>query len=116
MNTRCRHGLPRFYVGKKCRDDSVEDKWRSVLALFASLLGSRVSTRFGLKVSGWEISGADRSRGDWRELMGGREMIKETLCCVVKGKGSLMGKRGEVMHVPRLLMDGNVPRYLRFMI
>lgn len=39
MNTWCRHGLPRFYLGKKCRDDNVEDKWRSVLALFASLLG-----------------------------------------------------------------------------
>lgn len=47
--------------------------------------------------------------------MGGREMIKETLC-VVKGKGSLMEKRGEVMHVPWVLMDGNVPCYLRFMI
>lgn len=37
--------------------------------------------------------------------MGGREMIKETLC-VVKGKGGLMGKRGEVMHVPRIRVNG----------
>lgn len=67
---------------------------------------SRVSTRFGLKVSGWEISGADRSqRLAEIKLMGGREMIKETLC-VVKGKGGLMGKRGEVMHVPRIRVNG----------